>query len=96
MRTKWRAVPYEDEPPAVMMFGIFTFDGFRSPTIRSRGPVILIISAPAKNFVAVREITSPKPAAEASRIDGVPYKIPRWYIGKRGSKPDENAEEAQC
>ena len=39
--------------PNVCKIATFTFDGFRSPTIRNNGPVIFTINGPAKYFAEV-------------------------------------------
>mmetsp|Transcript_13856 Transcript_13856/g.20286 ORF Transcript_13856/g.20286 Transcript_13856/m.20286 type:complete len:248 (-) Transcript_13856:326-1069(-) len=69
--------PFDKMSPKVLMMAIFTAAGFLSPTIRSSGPVTLIMNGPARNLVDVMDINSPRPAAAASRVSWSPYRIPR-------------------
>mmetsp|Transcript_11762 Transcript_11762/g.16635 ORF Transcript_11762/g.16635 Transcript_11762/m.16635 type:complete len:209 (-) Transcript_11762:2793-3419(-) len=68
--------PFTRTRPKVRKIAILTADGLRSPTIRNSGPVIFIMRGPARYLLAVRSMSSPKPAADASRIVALPYRIP--------------------
>mmetsp|Transcript_25258 Transcript_25258/g.35423 ORF Transcript_25258/g.35423 Transcript_25258/m.35423 type:complete len:280 (+) Transcript_25258:411-1250(+) len=64
--------PFTKTRPRVRKIAIFTADGLRSPTIRNKGPVILTMRGPARYLLAVKSMSSPKPAADASRIVALP------------------------
>ena len=72
-----RGPPFKRIKPKVSMIATLTEDGLRSPTILSKGPVILIAKGP-KNSLDVSLISSPRLAAAFSLADESPYKIPRW------------------